>query len=156
LTRFWEQDDYYNVIGNYNAYIWRGVRNLKKHLPKDANKILSIGAGLGDIERLLGLNITCYDPYSPVIEYRQIPSESFDYSFAYGGVISCALPRERQAILNLALSLSPKFLINTGLQNINGQDECFIYTQWDEKELLKNYEYKRVGRFFLEVTSDTF
>jgi len=152
MTRYYTAEAYKNVIGDYTAYIWRGVRNLNKHLPKDGAKILSIGAGLGDIERLLNLNITCYDPYSPVLEYRQMPSGIFDYAYAYGGVISCALPDERLPIINLALSLSQKFLVNTGLQTTDDQDECFTYTSWSEHELFADYNYKRVGRNLIEVS----
>lgn len=152
MTRYYSAEAYKNVIGDYTAYVWRGVRNLDKHLPKDGSKILSIGCGLGDIERLLDRDITCYDPYTPVEIYRNVPSGPFDYSYAYGGVISCALPNEKRSVIELALGLSPKFLVNTGLQTVDDQDECFTYTSWSEHELLADYNYKRVDRNLIEVS----
>ena len=125
----YDADTYRTLFSHYEGYTWAAYRALIKYIPSSAVKVLSIGSGLGDIEKKLPFDVTCYDPYSPIVEYHNKPTGKFDYSFSFNGVISCALPSERRSIIDYALSVSPAYLIDRLFQSWPHSDACFDYTE---------------------------
>ena len=148
----YDASTYRDLFNNYQGYTWAAYRMLMKHIPSDAVKVLSIGSGLGDIEAKLPFDVTCYDPYSPVVEYHNKPTQSFDYSFCYNAVVSSASPDEKRGIVDYALSVSPVFLVDRLFQTWTHSDDCFDYTEWDADTLFSGYSYKSLGYRFYEVS----
>ena len=147
----YDADTYRGLFNHYEGYTWAAYRKLMKYIPSDAVNILSIGCGLGDIEKKLPFNVTCYDPYSPVVEYHDKPTGNFDYSFSFNAVMSSALPDERRGIVDYALSVSPAYLIDRLFQTWPHADDCFNYTEWNDAELFEGYCCVNKGYRFFEV-----
>lgn len=152
MTRFYSSDNYRAMFGNqYIAYLWDSYRKLQKLIPDNVKTILSIGCGTGEIEELMPYDFALYDPFGPIVEYRQKPTGQYDYAIAQGCVISAAKPDEKVSVIKLALEHAPKFLIDTDCINSSHSDKCMSYYEWDEEVLLENYNWRRVDKNYIEV-----
>lgn len=153
MTRYYSAEAYRAMFADgYISYLWDSYRRLQKLIPANVKSILSIGCGTGEIEDLMPYEFALYDPYGPVVEYRQKPAGQYDYSIAHGCVISAATPDEKLDVINLALSHSPKFLIHTGYKDLPHADACITYYEWSEDVLLQPFNWQRVDKSYIEVT----
>ena len=156
MTRYYNADVYRNMFEDgYVKYLWNSYRNLKKLIPNNVNKILSIGCGTGEIEQLMPFEFALYDPYGPVVEYRQEPTGQYDYYIAHGCVMSAAKPNEKRKMIELALSHAPAFLVHTGYKDIPHTDDCITYYGWDEQTIFQEFNWSRVNKSYIEVRNGT-
>lgn len=156
MTRFYTADDYQQMFGReYISYIWDSYRRLQKLIPNHVKTILSIGCGTGDIEQLMPYEFGLYDPYGPVVEYRQRPAGYYDYAIAHGCVMSAAKPHEKREMVQLALSHAPAFLVHTGYKDIPHADDCMTYYEWDEHTIFADFEWSKVNKSYVEVKNAT-
>lgn len=152
MTQFYNADTYREMFGQgYITYIWDSYRRLQKLIPADVKSILSIGCGTGEIESLMPYDFGLYDPYGPIVEYRQEPTGKFDYAIAHGCVMSAAKPAEKREVIELALSHAPAFLVHTGYKDIPHTDDCMTYYGWDERTLFQDFNWSRVNKSYVEV-----
>lgn len=156
MTRFYSSDNYRAMFEDqYISYLWSSYRKLQKLIPSDVKTILSIGCGTGEIEEIMPYEFTLYDPYGPLVEYRQKPTGQYDYAIAHGCVLSAAKPEEKKDVVELGLSHAPTFLIHTGYKNNPHSDECMTYYEWNEDVLLNDYKWKKVNKSYIEVYRDS-
>lgn len=152
MTRYYTADTYKNMFEDgYVKYLWNSYRILQKLIPNNVSTILSVGCGTGEIEDLMPYDFQLYDPYGPVVEYRQKPTGQYDYAIAHGCVISAAKPDEKVNVIKLALAHAPKFLIHTGYKSYAVTDDCMPYYEWDENVLLQSFKWKKVDKSYIEV-----
>lgn len=137
--------------GEYVAYLWQSYRTLEKLIPNNVKSIISIGCGTGEIEELMPYDFALYDPYGPIVEYRQKPAGQYDYAIAHGCVLSAAKPEEKKEVIDLGLWYAPIFLVHTGYQKQSIEDNCMSYYEWNERVLLKDYNWHKVHKSYIEV-----
>lgn len=153
MTRYYSAETYREMFNSgYVSYLWDSYRTLQKLIPKNVDTILSIGCGTAEIEELMPYKFALYDPFGPVVEYRQKPVGQYDYAIAHGCVMSAAEPDEKIELVNLGLSHAPKFLIHTGYKNIPHSDACMTYYEWDENVLLKTFVWRKINKSYVEVS----